>query len=176
MQDLLSICFHYIRFGNAATNTKIQTMKYVAFMIIAFTPMFCFGQTNNPNYDAILADSLGADDYGMKFYTFVMLESGAQNDISDSLKSIYFRGHMSNIQNMAASGKLLVAGPFGNNSLDYRGIFILDVTDSTEVHQLLAQDPAIEHGLLQAKIAPWYGSAALKAYLPYSEKIWKASP
>jgi len=41
--------------------------------------IWCTGataQTNNPNYDKALADSLGADDYGMKSYVFVILKSG----------------------------------------------------------------------------------------------------
>lgn len=39
-------------------------------------------QQSNPNYDSLLAKSLGADDYGMKGYTLVILKTGS-NTTSD---------------------------------------------------------------------------------------------
>lgn len=37
-------------------------------------------------------------------------------------------------------------------------------------------DPAIKAQLLATELYPWYGSAALAAYLEESDKIWLKSP
>ncbi len=135
-----------------------------------------FCQQGNPNYDAQLAEALEADAYGMKFFTFVLLKTGPNEDVSDSLRTAYFNGHMQNIARLVEEEKLIVAGPFGRNDRDYRGIFILTVQDLEEARMLLDTDPAIANGLLEAEITPWYGSAALPTYLEASDKIWKERP
>ncbi len=77
---------------------------------------------------------------------------------------------------MTEDGKLVVAGPFKKKEKSYRGIFILNTADSTEVQRLLNSDPSIKEGLLEAEIYGWYGSAALCEYLEASDKIWKLRP
>lgn len=78
---------------------------------------------------------------------------------------------------MVAEGKLIVAGPPGKNENNYRGIFMLNNLGSVEdAKELLQTDPAKKNGLLGYEIFTWYGSAALREYLPASDKIWKAKP
>jgi hypothetical protein len=68
----------------------------------------------------------------------------------------------------------LLRGPLGKNDNQYRGIFILDKLNSIdEVKAILMTDPAIKNELLDYEVYPWYGSAALPQYLPFSDKIWK---
>lgn len=133
-------------------------------------------QNQNPKYDAALAKSLGADDYGMKSYVLVILKTGS-NKIEDKEKvNALFRGHMENIGRLANDGKLVVAGPFGKNDKEYRGIFILNVKTTAEARTLLETDPAVKERLLDAELFPWYGSAALPEYLKAHEKIEKLKP
>jgi len=130
------------------------------------------GQTDNPKYNRAMADSLGADDYGMKMYVFVILKTGpvsAEKAVTDSL----FRGHMENIGRLATSGKLLVAGPMKKNDKNYRGIFILNAATIEEAEKLLETDPAVKAKLLDAELFQWYGSAALAKYLVYHEMVQK---
>lgn len=134
------------------------------------------GFSQNPNYDQELATNLGADDYGMKSYTFVILKTGSNKSTDKAFVDSCFRGHFENMNRMVKNGKLIVAGPMAKNEKTYRGIFILDTTDSTEVSDLLNADPSIKEGLLEAEIYGWYGSAALPVYLEASEKIWKLKP
>jgi uncharacterized protein YciI len=130
-------------------------------------------QKDNPVYDKALADSLGGDDYGMKQYTLVILKTGPNKiDRKETVDSL-FKGHMENIQRMAAAGKLMVAGPIKKNDKAYRGIFILNVKTTEEANELLAKDPAIKEKLLEAELFQWYGSAALPMYLPYHNKVEK---
>ncbi|MFC7000113.1 YciI family protein [Rufibacter roseus] len=133
-------------------------------------------QTQNPTYNKALADSLGADDYGMKKYVFVILKTGP-NKIQDKERvSQLFRGHMENINRLASQNKLVVAGPFMKNDKAYRGLFILNVETIAEANALLQTDPAVKEKLLEAELFEWYGSAALPVYLPVSESITKIKP
>jgi uncharacterized protein YciI len=133
-------------------------------------------KAQNAHYDAALADSLGADDYGMKNYTLVLLSNGPNDTMDQSFISNCFRSHFENMQDMAESGLLILAGPMGKNEQDLRGIFIIDHTDPLKVKELLEGDQAIASGILEATILPWYGSAGLPAYLNTHERIWKLKP
>lgn len=135
-----------------------------------------FSQNLNPDYDKSLADSLQADQYGMKKYVLVILKTG-NSKIEDKEKvSELFRGHMENINHLVEENKLIVAGPLGKNDKTYRGIFILDVKTISEAEALVQTDPAINSDLLDAEYYEWYGSAALPVYLETAKKITKENP
>jgi uncharacterized protein YciI len=135
-----------------------------------------FGQNVNPKYDSTFAKKLGADEYGMKSYIFVMLKTGTNKTMDKAFIDSCFAGHMANIRRMVDQGKLIVAGPMGKNDNSYKGIFILNVSTKEEANELLQTDPAIAGKLLEADIYNWYGSAALPEYLEASERIWKIIP
>ena len=132
-------------------------------------------QTSNPKYNKALADSLGADDYGMKRYTLVILKTGPVTIDNKATVDSLFKGHMENIGRLAKEGKLIVAGPLQANDKSYRGIFILNVKTIPEARVLLETDPAVKAKLLDAEIYGWYGSAALPMYLPASEQVGKTN-
>ena len=160
-------------------------MKYLinfAFLAITFLTI---GQstsskdtlTSNPNFDKVLAEKLGGDDYGMKSYYLVILKTGLNTSTDKEFIKESFKGHMENIHHLVKEGKLIVAGPLGKNELNYRGIFILNSVKSIdEAKELLQNDLAIKNGLLDYDILTWFGSAALPEYLPFSDKIWKSKP
>ncbi|MCW3108399.1 MAG: hypothetical protein JWQ09_2905 [Segetibacter sp.] len=130
-------------------------------------------QTDNPKYDKPLADSLGADDYGMKMYVLVILKPGI-NKINDKKKEdSLFTGHLKNIGHLADLGKLVAAGPLKKNDNNYQGIFILNVRTIPEANILLDTDPAIKSKWLDAELFQWYGSAALPLYLKFHDKVKK---
>ena len=131
----------------------------------------------NPNYDKILADKLGGDDYGMKSYFLVILKTGKNTTTDKELINESFKGHMDNINKLVEEGKLIVAGPLSKNDDSYRGIFILNnIKTVKEAKELLQTDLAIKNQLLDYHIFNWYGSAALPEYLPFSDRIWKMKP
>ena len=143
--------------------------------VLILTCFISFGnaQKSNPKYDAELAKKVGADDYGMKSYIFVILKTGTNTSTDKAEVDKAFAGHMTNMNTMVEAGKLVVAGPIGKNDRDYRGIFILDESDMDKAKALLATDPAIKAKFLDYDIFPWYGSAALSEYLEASDKVWK---
>lgn len=130
--------------------------------------------SSNPQlFDQKLADSLGADQYGMKNYFLVILKTGAKDkEITEKTRRAeLFKGHFSNMNDMEKSGKLKLAGPFSTaNHLGYRGIFLLDVKSEEEAQAMLQNDPTVKAGIFEADILPWYGSAAIPMHLDYHKK------
>ena len=113
-------------------------------------------------YNAELAEELGADEYGMRAYVFVMLRTGpADSEINDEeQRSEMFQGHFSNMVNLAKQGKLVLAGPLSNGTNE-RGLFVLNVSSVEEAQSLMEGDPTINAGIFTAEYLNYYGSAAL---------------
>lgn len=152
----------------------MKTLLSLILLILLFT---CGNaQEVNPLYDSTLAKSFGADEYGMKMYVMVILKTGSNTTENKVVIDSLFTGHMNNIFRLVELKKLVVAGPFGKNENGFRGIFILDVISMDEAKELMQTDPAIKANLLLPELYPWYGSAALPAYLEVSDKIWKSQP
>lgn len=151
---------------------KQLTILFTCLLFVSFA----MAQKNNPNYDAELANKLGADDYGMKKFILVMLKTGSNTSSDETEKNEAFNGHMLNMERLVKEKILIVAGPIGKNDKTYRGIFILDVATIEKAEEITSTDPAIKAGYLEAEIYNWYGSAALSEYLEASDKIWKISP
>lgn len=148
-------------------------MRTLLFTLFFMSCLSLAGQTRNKEYDADLAKKLGADERGMKNYVFVVLKTGPNNITDKVLRDSLFRGHFANINNLADKGKLIVAGPFGENSDSLRGLFILDVKSIDEAKMLLQSDPTVKENIFRAYYYPWYGSAALPEYLKVHRKIEK---
>lgn len=155
-------------------------MKLLSCVTLGLIMLFSISNSNaetlNPNYDPALAKRLQADKYGMKSFVLVILKSGGNTSTDSDLKSQAFKGHLDNINRLVDEKKLIVAGPFGKNDNDFRGLFILDVKTIDEAQVLLKSDPAIAANYLKAEVYPWYGSAALAEYLPASDKVWQVNP
>lgn len=149
-------------------------MKYfLTLLVIILSINVSFSQKTNPNYDEELATKLGADDYGMKKYVFVILKTGTNESTDKVLRDSCFTGHMNNIDRLVKEKKLIVAGPMLKNEKSYRGIFILDVPTMEDARILLETDPAIKAKFLEPELYEWYGSAALSEYIEASDKVWK---
>ncbi|MFZ4930833.1 YciI family protein [Chryseobacterium sp. Mn2064] len=125
-------------------------------------------------YNQKLADSLGADQYGMKAYTIVMLTTGATKIEDKTKMNSLMKGHLDNIGKLADEGKIIVAGPFlEKNKENYRGMFIFNTKSKEEAEQWVKTDPAVQSGVFSFEIFPWYGSAALPLYLKHYKEISK---
>jgi uncharacterized protein YciI len=71
-------------------------------------------------------------------------------------------GHMANIRAMAASGKLVAAGPFEDDTT-LRGLFVFHDVTVDEARALCDKDPAIAAGRLTAELHPWFSAAGIGA-------------
>lgn len=125
-------------------------------------------------YDSLLAAQTGADDYGMRKYVMAYLLAGPNRD-QDSVEAMNLqRAHMDNIFRMAEEGKLVLAGPFLDDT-EVRGIYVFAVETVEEARALTETDPAIKAGRLVMDLHPWYGSAALMKVNELHKRLGKKS-
>lgn len=123
-----------------------------------------------PVYDAALAESLGADAYGMRQYVLVILKTGPTPLPPGPERDAMFRGHFANMNRLAKEGVLVQAGPL-DGVLGRRGLFILAVEDFDAAAAAVATDPVIAQGEMVAEYHRYYGSAALPLLRDLHERI-----
>jgi uncharacterized protein YciI len=63
-------------------------------------------------------------------------------------------GHMENMKAQYLAGRLVLAGPFGDNG-DLRGIQLFKAASLEEAKTFAAEDPAVKAGRLAVEIHPW---------------------
>ena len=154
-----------------------KNLMFVLLAVLVFSgAVFAQKETEkNPpksEFNAGLAEKLGADDYGMKQYVFVILKTG-KTKIEDKQKAQELQnGHLKNITRLAAEGKLVLAGPFIEGG-EMRGLYIFDVKTIEEAKELVKTDPAINAGMFAVEFTKWYGSAALLEVNKIHSKIQK---
>ena len=150
----------------------MKTIKPALFVVACF---LCFktmiAQTNE--YDSVLAKKLNADDYGMKSYVLVLLKKGSVEITDKKMRDSIFRGHMGNIMRLASENKLVLAGPMGENSKNYEGIFIFNPADLDEAKKWVSLDPAIQAKYLDFELLQWYCTAALQEIPGLHNKLMK---
>ncbi len=107
--------------------------------------------------------------YKIRQYWFVLLTTGP-NIITDSATSAQlFEKHMANISRLYKEDVLKVAGPFGENTRQWRGLFVFDYPIKKEAEIIVQSDAAIAAGLLTAEITPWY-TAPINSFEPGKPK------
>jgi uncharacterized protein YciI len=166
--------------------TKIQLLAFICIATISYSCLVPEkSKTANadslnivnegPIIDSVLAKQLEADDYGMKQYVMALLKKGRKRWMIDSATANRLqKAHMENIGRLADEGKLIVAGPFSDDT-DLKGIYIFDVKTIAEAQQLCSTDPAIQAESLTMELHPWYGSAALMKTVEIHKQIAKKS-
>lgn len=98
----------------------------------------------------------GDTTYIMKQYIMVLLHRGDKADAHTKEEAAKIQqGHMDNMGRLAKMGKLIVAGPFGDDT-PLRGIFILDCASIDEAKLLVDTDPAVIAGRLRPEYHPWW--------------------
>ncbi len=111
-------------------------------------------------YDEALAHKLGADDYGMRSYVLVILQTGPDPMPKGEARDAMFRGHFANMKRLAEEGALVLAGPL--DGVDgWRGLFVLAVDDIDAAKAAVATDPVVIQGEMVPVFHAYYGSAAL---------------
>ena len=90
----------------------------------------------------------------------------------DKLEEIQ-QAHLAHIRELARSGKLLVAGPLGDQpDPRMRGIEIFRVGSLEEAKRLAAEDPAVKAGRLEPVVMTWYTEKGALAF-PIADKLRK---
>ena len=94
----------------------------------------------------------------VKQYWLVVIKTGPMDAvIKDSVqRAKIFQGHFSNMSTLHKEGVLKVAGPFGKNDHQWRGLFILDCKTEEDARRYVTTDPAIAAGIFTVDIVPWW--------------------
>jgi uncharacterized protein YciI len=66
---------------------------------------------------------------------------------------------------MAESGKMLLAGPFGDSG-DLRGMCVYRVDSEAEARSLAEGDPAVQAGRLAVEVHPWMSAKGIQTPPP----------
>ncbi|MFT3883377.1 MAG: YciI family protein [Gemmatales bacterium] len=153
-------------------------MRLALLLILAFFSLLLSTHAFTPQppaeYDAKLAASLGADDYGMRQYVLVILKTGPKKMAAGKERDEMFKGHMANIQRLASEGKLALAGPLDGKD-GWRGLFIVAAKTIDEARKLVETDPVLKEGEMVAEYHTYYGSAALMQVNDTHRKVQKKS-
>ena len=75
--------------------------------------------------------------------------------VSEEESKTLGEGHMANINKMAASGDLVLAGPFAEDTA-WRGFLMFRTKERKQVEDLVAQDPAVKRGRFELQLYQWY--------------------
>jgi uncharacterized protein YciI len=75
-------------------------------------------------------------------------------DLSEETLAALQEGHLANINKMAASGDLVIAGPMGDDGT-LRGIFVFRTPEEEKIRAMVAQDPSIQAGRLEMELYRW---------------------
>jgi len=103
----------------------------------------------------------GDTTYVMKRYVFMLLNEGPKRD-QDSVTSAKIQeGHMKHLNEMAGTGKLVIAGPFEKGG-KHRGILIFDVDSISQAIRMESTDPAIVSGRLEMQAIYWWAAKGSK--------------
>ena len=111
---------------------------------------------------ALLAAGSGAPDAGtetpppMERYTLVLLKRPANGGAKVADPEALQRQHIGHLQAMARAGKLVVAGPFDDQTDPrLRGLCVYR-TSLEEARRLASDDPAVKAGRLEVEALSWW--------------------
>ena len=74
-------------------------------------------------------------------------------------------GHLANFGKLVEAGKLIVAGPFSDNT-ELRGMLIFRISSVDEARALMEVDPLLKAGRLTLELHPWFAGAGLRVNGP----------
>jgi uncharacterized protein YciI len=107
-------------------------------------------------------------------YQFVILQrpEHPREYPQDKLEEIQ-QAHLAHLGHLAESGKLLVAGPLGDQpDPRMRGLEIFRAGSLEEAKRLAGEDPAVKAGRLEVVVMTWYTEKGAMTF-PIAEKLRK---
>ncbi len=136
-------------------------------LVLAFSAALnlgCIERVERTSQAASDTSVVAKPDFEMITYYMVMLRRGPKwtAEITPQIEELQ-RQHMANINRLAASGELILAGPFLEQTGDkaLTGMFIFKVESERAARELTESDPAVKGGRFVYEIYPWLGPSTL---------------
>jgi uncharacterized protein YciI len=126
---------------------------FCAALLLLTTSIVTFAQEEPKEFEVQEGDT----SYIMKQYIMCFLKAGPNRNQSKEEAETIQAGHLAHLNALAETGKISLAGPFGDDG-QLRGIVIYNVGTMEEAKQLAAEDPAVKAGRLEAEFHPWWGA------------------
>ena len=105
-------------------------------------------------------------------YTLVILRTDKDWPKDKATREALFRQHLGHLQAMARAGKLVVAGPIGDqDDKTARGIGLWR-TSLEETRRLSSEDPAVKSGVFKVEAMTWSTEKGALAF-PVTERMRK---
>ena len=97
------------------------------------------------------------EEFSMKSYYLALLYKGPNwtAETTEATQKLQ-EAHLANIGRLAEEGHLLLAGPFGDEDPNLRGLFIFETESIEKARELCRSDPAIKAGRLRAEVHTWW--------------------
>jgi uncharacterized protein len=104
--------------------------------------------------------------YEMTTYHVVFLKRGPNSSREVTPESTRIqKEHLAHLTKMAASGKMLLAGPFADGG-DLRGMCVYLTATLAEARELAEADPAVKAGRLVVEVHPWMSAKGIQTPVP----------
>lgn len=109
-------------------------------------------------------------------YQLVLLVRGKNPPVLPEADSQRLQeAHIGHLRKMGEAGKLVVAGPFGDQSdATLRGLCLYRVGSLDEARRLAEEDPAVKAGRLRVEVMTWYTEKGAMTF-PISERLKQAA-
>jgi len=105
-------------------------------------------------------------EYEMTTYVVGFFHRGPQAGKGDPAEAERMQeGHLANFGKLVEAGKLIVAGPFSDNT-ELRGMLIFKISSVDEARALMEADPLLQSGRLTLELHPWFAGAGLRVNGP----------
>jgi uncharacterized protein YciI len=97
----------------------------------------------------------------IQFQMAIMKKGPKWDTTRDEERGPILQQHLANVLSMYKSGKLALAGPFGDDT-NLVGIFILRTASADEAKSWVNDDPAVKAGLMAPEFHPWWSEDVFK--------------
>ena len=138
----------------------IKSLKPVILLVLltVLTDKLIYGQSiKNTNTTSNREFVNPQDSTVMKKYFMIFLKTGPNRTQPEEEAKQIQDGHLKHISQLAAAGKVILAGPFDSGKDGaMRGLLLFDVDTPEEAVRLASEDPAVKAGRLVIEILPWW--------------------
>ncbi len=119
-------------------------MKYFLLLFLTLSS-FLFGQEDMANM--------------REYYLVELIRIPNRVELDSTTSANIQTAHLNNIDSLHQAGKLVLAGPFGDDKGG--GIFILKATSLKEATEMCESDPAIKNKRLNYTVRPWWSDKTM---------------